>query len=82
MSAFRDAIAADAILAMPEMQAIKATLVEWAHSLAHGCNDDVNHGPEGDSRFRHAPDEVLFRRWVKEAFGEDFPHVADWVLDE
>lgn len=71
--------ATTAVLAMPEMQAMRAVVIEWAHSLAHGCNDATNHGPEG-AWWRDLSDDEQFRRWVQEAF-EDFPHVAAWVLD-
>lgn len=37
---------AAAILATPEMQAIKRQLLRMAHDLQHGCNDTVNHGQE------------------------------------
>ena len=36
--------ASDAVLAMPEMQAIRKQLITMADDLSTGCNDDVNHG--------------------------------------
>ncbi len=70
----------DLILAMPEMQAIRAALDGMARSLAYECNDDVNHA-DADGRFTH-PDRhsSLCECWLAEFMPDGMEHVIAWVV--
>jgi hypothetical protein len=58
-----DTDVADAILAMPEMDAIRLQLGYMANSLAVGCNDDVNHGESMTDTLSEHLDPALIT-WV------------------
>lgn len=59
--------AADAVLAMPEMQAVRLQFLHMANDLEGGCNDHDNHGSRHPGGVRwwasdHLPSSVL--DWV------------------
>lgn len=71
---------ADAMLAMPEMDAIRQALDGMARSLAYECNDDVNHA-DADGRFTHPDRHSSLREcWLAEFMPDGMDHVIAWVL--
>ena len=72
--------AGDAVLAMPEMDAIRQALDGMARSLAYECNDDVNHA-DADGRFTHPDRHSSLREcWLAEFMPDGMDHVIAWVL--
>ena len=60
--------AADALLAMPEMQAIRLQFLHMANDLEGGCNDHTNHGPSHPGGVRW---------WASDHLSSS---VLDWVF--
>jgi hypothetical protein len=81
-----DTDVADAILAMPEMDAIRLQLGYMANSLAVGCNDDVNHGESMTDTLSEHLDPALIT-WVlgwHENTADEIERLramVDWFVD-